>query len=188
MLLEELIQRLDKSDTNKQNIDVEHLQEILQYEFGMGMNLDNSKAQTRVTCYWLANWYEDESWLGFKVYFLDERLLATSYTATPGDEDFTFANADIEKELKAYILTFEKEKEPYTDNHYINLTMDLGDGYKLSYAYELVATHVMYLGQKCEVVESRHDDTDIKIQMSCMDETSIVTVDINQVDVCYNIM
>jgi hypothetical protein len=188
MLLEELIQRLDKSNANKQDIEVEDLQEILQYEFGIGMNLDATKAQTRVTCYWLANWYEDEGWLGFRVYFLDDRLLATSYTAIANNEDFTFANADIEKELKAYILTFEKEKELYEDNHYINPAMDLGDGYKLGYSYELIASHVMYKGQKCEVIDSRYQGNDITIKMTCMDETAIVTVDISEVDVCYNII
>jgi hypothetical protein len=188
MLLQELIDRLDKSDANKQDIEVEDLQEILQYEFGIGMNLDTNKAQTRVTCYWLANWYDDEGWLGYRVYFLDDRLLATSYTAI-ANEDFMFANADIEKELKAYILTFQKEKEYYTDNkYYINLEQDLGDGYKLNYAYELIASHVMYLGQKCEVIDCKNHDTDITIKMTCMDETAIVTVNINQVDVCYNIV
>jgi hypothetical protein len=184
MLLEELIQRLDKSNTNKQDIEVEDLQKILQYEFGISMNLDTDKVQTRVTAYWLSNWYGDECWFGYKIYFLDDRLLAISYTGAANDEDLIFANADIEKELKAYILAFEKEKKYY----YINLQQDFGNGYKLSHAYELVASHVMYLGQRCEVINARYEDTDITIQMSCMDEIATVIVDINQVDVCYNII
>lgn len=41
MLLEELIQRLDKNDQTKDNVYVEDLQELLRYEFGICMNLDD---------------------------------------------------------------------------------------------------------------------------------------------------
>ena len=177
---------MDKSDANKQPIYVEDLQEILQYEFGIGMNLDACKAQTRVTCYWLFNWYENEYWLGIRVYFLDYRLLATSCVTYSNDEDFSFVNADIRKQLKAYILTFEKEEEEY--KACMDLTVDMGDGYKLNDSYSLIASHVMYLGQKCEVVDAYDRDNKITIKMTCNDETAIVTVDINQVDVCYNII
>lgn len=185
MLLQELIDRLGKSDANKQDIHVEDLQEILQYEFNIGMNLDTDKAQTRVTCYWLANWYEDEGWLGYKIYFLDDRLLAMSYTEVTGDEGFTFANTDIRKELRTYILTFEKDEEY---NACMDLQVEMGDGYKLGYSYELVASHVMYKAEKCKVVESGHHDTDIRIEMSYIDTEIVITTDIKNVDVCYNII
>jgi hypothetical protein len=182
MLLKDLIDRLDKSDANKQSIYIEELQEILLYEFGIGMNLDATKAQTRVTCYWLFNWYEDEYFLGLRVYFLDDKLLATSCVTYPDDEDFSFVNADIRKELKAYILTFEKEQE-YTNC--MDLEVDMGEGYKLNNSSELIATHVMYKGKKCKVVGAYDKENKIRIEI---DTEIVITVDISEVDICYNIV
>lgn len=207
MLLQELIDRLDKSDANKQEVDVEDLQEILQYEFCIGINLDTDKTNTRVTSYWLACWFIDDRGLyGCRVYFLDDRLLAISYQAYEDDlEDFTFASFAIKQELKEYILSFAKPDEEESSK-YLNLQEDWKDGYKLSHAsnlYSRINTHVIYQGQKCKIIYPTYNyngqeyqggykydynsDTNSSIVIELPDNTRI-TIELSDADVCFNII
>lgn len=207
MLLQELIQRLDKSDVNKKDIDVEDLQEILQYKFGISMNLDTNKPQTRVTSYWLACWFVDDYGLcGCRVYFLDDRLLAISYQAYEDDlEDFTFASFAIKQELKEYILSFAKPDEEESSK-YLNLQEDWKDGYKLSHAsdlYSRINTHVIYQGQKCKIIYPTYTYNNQEYQGGYkydyksdtngltvieLPDNSKITIELSNADVCYNII
>ncbi len=100
MLLQELINRLDKSDTNKQEVDIYDLESLLNNEFNINTYLDKSKTNTKITCYWLSKWLCTDTHVGFKAYFLDDKLLAVSYQlARKSDETFTFANKEVKQEL-----------------------------------------------------------------------------------------
>lgn len=203
MLLGDLIDKLDKSSANKVDIDVDDLEEILQQQFYIGMSLDEQKANTRVTCYWLACWYDSEGLYGYKVYFLDDKLLAVSYREYEDHiEDFTFISSSIKKELKSYILSFAKEEK---NSNNLNLNEDWKEGFKILYAHNLyprINKYVIYKDQKCRIIyptyisngkeyeggykyDYKSDDNSlINIQLANNDRLIVSLCDI---DVCYNI-
>lgn len=206
MLLGELIDRLDKSDANKVDIDVDDLQDILQCNFYISMNLDNKKANTRVSCYWLACWYNNEGLYGYKVYFLDDKLLGICYKEYEDDiEDFTFINSSIKKDLKDYILSFAKEEEEQSC-HNLNLNEDWKEGFKVSHAHNLyprINKYVIYEGQKCKIIYPTYVSNGKEYE-GCYkydyksDNNSLITIelpnseriiiDLFSVNVCYNII
>ncbi|MFM7982358.1 MAG: hypothetical protein ACKPKO_23865, partial [Candidatus Fonsibacter sp.] len=68
MLLGELIDRLDKSESNEDVIDVYDLQSMLRSVFGIVIDLNTEATNTRVKCYWLYKWYDSGSWCGERIY------------------------------------------------------------------------------------------------------------------------
>lgn len=209
MLLKDLIETLNKSDSNKFDVDVYDLEAILSDEFGINTSLDYNKTNNRVTCYWLLPWYCTDTWVGFRVYFLDDRILAMSYqSARKNDETFTFANKEVKQELKNYIISLiEVVEENIEDSSsYLNLDEDFGIGNKINYACQLLSTHVMYEGQRCKIIYpygehangtkyrklypnslyfnvkgELHDPINIELP-----DGSTITVELKDVHVCYN--
>ena len=154
MLLKEVIAKVDKSKRNQQDVDVDDLEESLSNHFGISMSLDYSKGNTRVTACWLAYWYCTDTWVGFRVYFLDDNILAVSYQrGRKWDESFTFANSEIKKEFKEYLLSLaisnDKEEE---EESYLDLQQDMQNGISVSFASELMATHVFYKDKLCKII------------------------------------
>ena len=203
MLLRQLIETLDKSDNNKQEVDIYDLEGLLNDYFSINTYLDKSKTNTRVTCYWLGKWLCTDTHVGFRVYFLDDKLLALSYQpARKSDEVLTFANKEVKQELKDYIVSLiEVDEEESEEEFFLNLDKDFKDGYKVGFACQLITTYVMYEGQKCKIVypiashsngkqyrqlyPSRWNVNGDPITIELPDNT-ILTVELSDVVVCYN--
>lgn len=114
MLLKELIETLDKSDTNKQEVDIYDLEGLLNDYFSINTYLDKSKTNTRVTCYWLGKWLCTDTHVGYRVYFLDDKLLALSYQpARKSDETFTFANKEVKQDTTILSVDLSEIKVCY---------------------------------------------------------------------------
>ena len=154
MLLKEVIAKVDKSKRNQQDVDVDDLEESLSNHFGISMSLDYSKGNTRVTACWLAYWYCTDTWVGFRVYFLDDKVLAVSYQkGREWDEVFTFVSKELKDEFKEYILSLVKVDEiEEIEESYLNLEQDMENGISVSFASQLMATHVFYKNELCKIV------------------------------------
>ena len=154
MLLKEVIARVDKDKKNQQDIHLCDLEELLCSEFGISMSLDYDKANTRVTAYWLAYWYCTDTWVGFRVYFLDDEVLAVSYQkGRKWEEAFTFVSKELKDEFKEYILSFAiKNETKEIKKYYLDLEQDMQNGISVSFASELMATHVFYKDELCKII------------------------------------
>jgi hypothetical protein len=205
MLLRQLIETLDKSDNNKQEVDIYDLEGLLNNCFSINTYLDKSKTNTRVTCYWLGKWLCTDTHVGYRVYFLDDKLLALSYQpARKSDETFTFASKEVKQELKDYIVSLiEVDEEEFEDEFYLNLDKDFGVGYRVGFACQLITDYVMYKGQRCRIsyptgihengtlyrklFSSNYSVKGNPVIIELPDNT-ILNVDMSEVDVCYNIV
>jgi len=130
MLLGELIDRLDKSESNEDVIDVYDLQLMLRSVFGIEIDLNTEATNTRVKCYWLYKWHDSGSWCGERIYFLDNELLA--YSIREGRkcyQKYTFANKEVKLAFKEYILSFTIIDMDDDDDTYIDLTEEHSDDY-----------------------------------------------------------
>ena len=154
MLLKEVINKVDKDKKNQQDIDVYDLEGLLYSEFSISLSLDYNKANTRVTAYWLAYWYCTDTWVGFRVYFLDDKVLAVSYQkGREWDEVFTFVSKELKDEFKEYILSLVKVDEiEEIEESYLNLEQDMENGISVSFASQLMGTHVFYKNELCKIV------------------------------------
>lgn len=66
MKILEIANRIDKSEKNEDWISTEDIGNELE------MSVPHVE-QDRLKCYWIANWYCTDTWVGLRMYFLDDQ-------------------------------------------------------------------------------------------------------------------
>ena len=131
MKIIDIAKRIDKSKDNESWVDTYKLGE----EFNL--NLDYVE-QTRLKSYWLGNWYCTDTWVGYKIYFLDNEAVAFSIqSARKSDEEFHWFSKDLALKVKKYLLTFLIEEELHIN--VCNINDEIGDSYKIQFNSQILS-------------------------------------------------
>lgn len=169
MKLKELINRVDKS---KQFEDEVSIYEIGEKEFNL-YNLDYNIIQDKLISFWLGNWYCTDSYVGYKVYFFDNKPVAvSSQTGRKMDEKIEWLSKESYKLVKEYVLTFliEQEDESFK---LVDLEEEVSEGYKIKFNSQLFDYHktkVKYYDNDVKIIKLAKDpnkygiDQDVLIQ------------------------
>lgn len=162
MKLKEIIEKLDKSEKNSSWINIS---DIASYEFDI--NSYFSKESDRIKAYYFLKWYCTDSYVGGRVYFLDDKVIATSWqSGRKCNEDFHWTSKEAYKETRAYILTLVEEEECKSENIQLaDFEEEFGDGFPISYSSQLLTDNVIYkpTGELVKVTKKFHDMNDIKL-------------------------
>lgn len=150
MKLKQIIETIDKS---KNNEDYVNLYDIAYSEFGLNIDYEE---QDRLKCYWVQRWYCTDSYVGLRLYFLDDKPVAFSMQeGRKCDENFHWIEEEYAIEVKKYCMEFLIKEE---DNQYYSicdLEEDIGEFYQLSYACEIIdKDKIYYNGEHVEFIRT----------------------------------
>jgi hypothetical protein len=165
MKISEIMQKIDKSKDNEVTcVDIEEVGNALD------INVPYTE-QDRLKAYWIANWYDTDTFVGSKMYFLDDEAVAIStQTGRKYDEDIQWLSIECASKVYGYLLELIKGK--WNAFSVVDVNQDIGDHYTLSYNSELMPRYQrMFLnGEKVELIERIRDnpyglDTEIIVQL-----------------------
>lgn len=153
MKIKELIQRVRKTEKNEDYVNIDGLA----FEFGI-MDAGSPQHTPRIKCYWVANHICTDTWVGHRVYFLDDVPVCTSsQSCRKGDETFFWLSREHAREVREYIVSLMVEEEDPLDNINIADTeLEMGEGYFIEYTGQMLVNDVLFKGELVKVVEDIH--------------------------------
>lgn len=149
MKLSEIIERLDKSKTNKDYLDLTSLANELEIYDNL-----NTYESDRIEVYWIANHYCTDTFVGLRAYFIDDQLFAVSKQAgRKSNEDLFWVSEDSREFVKNYVRSLV---EPEVDNFsLLNMEEDLGDYYPIKYAGQFIKRDVLWNGKPARILNEK---------------------------------
>lgn len=178
MKLIEIANRVDKSKDNEAWVNIS--------EIGEEFNLDiDYVEQDRLKSYWVGNWYCTDTWVGFKIYFLDNEAVAFSMQpARKSDEEFHWFSKELALKVKKYLLTLLIDEKMYIN--ICNINEDLGDSYKIQFNSQILSCNKPMLnGEEITILERvRYEndygiDRELKIQLKTGEEKIVNIEDLD---------
>ncbi len=96
--------RVNRDPANQDSIGWnEHFAEALGFQ---GYDLDWPKVEERIKCYFLHRWYCTDTYVGVRVYWMDDQPLAVSgQSARKAREEFMFLDVERAKAAREFLLT-----------------------------------------------------------------------------------
>ena len=186
MTLKEIAEKIDKSKKNEEYVDLEKVA----YEFEIYDHRIADVEQERLKAYWIGCWYCTDAWVGFRMYFLDDKPVAVSTQGgRKSDEEFEWFGADTVKTVREYILSLVAEKP--VNVVISDIDNDIGDGYGIGFNCEVLDwTKARYNGEPFEHIERIKEtpdygiDTKNKIRLPNGEEK---IVDIREMTFAFNL-
>ena len=151
MKLKEIIEKLDKSDKNSSWININ---DIANSEFDIFEWC--IKEPNRIKAYYFLKWYCTDSYVGGRVYFLDDKPIATTWqSGRKASQDFSWISKEAYKETREYILTLVEENDKSENIQLANLEEEYHNGFPIEYSSQLLTNQVIYkpTGELVDVIE-----------------------------------
>lgn len=150
MKLRDIIKNVDKSESNSSYVNIEELsQEVSGIYYGY-----SEKENTRIKAFFFTKEQCTDTWVGWRVYFLDDEAVAISHQPyRKSSEEFEWISEALLKKTYDYIISLY---EPETPRGSIikpeDFDQDFGEGYKVEYGSRLLTNDVIYEPTKEKVV------------------------------------
>ena len=185
MKLIDIAKRIDKSKENEPYIDIVELGEELNVECGY-------VEQDRVRAYWIGNWYCTDSYVGYRMYFLDDKPVAVSIQqGRKCDETFEWFSKELALKVRDYLISIMLNNTEEFNFKLCDINEDLGDSYKISFNSEILnPERATYNGEPIKILERIKENPDwgidqqLKIELS---DTEQKIIDINEIDFKFNL-
>ncbi|WP_342490465.1 hypothetical protein [Bacillus sp. FSL R5-0443] len=183
MKLIDIANKIDKSKQNESEVDTQ--------DIGRELGLDNVPyvEQDRLKCYWVGNWYCTDSYVGYRIYFLDNEPAAFSIQlGRKYKESFHWFTLELATKVREYLLSLIQEKE--LNISICDINEDIGDSYKIEFNEQILNFNRARLNnEKVEILEKiKHTsfgiNTEVKIKLPDGEEKH---VDISDLDFDFHI-
>lgn len=149
MKLKELIQRVDRSERNTDDAEVEDFASM----FNIQMSWEH-KFGERVKKHWIYNWMCTDTWVGLAAYYMDGEPVAVSFqSARKSDENIEFVSKEAGYKVRDFIVSL-MEPEEAPSFSVADLEEDVGPGYTVSYGEQLLRREAKYQDQDVKVVHT----------------------------------
>jgi len=185
MKLIDIANRIDKSQKNESQVDTMEFSSELNYEFDY-VNQDRLKA------YWIGNWYCTDSYVGYRMYFLDEEPVAVSMqTGRKSNETFEWFSKELALKVRNYLISLMPD-ENELNIKLCDINRDIGDSYQISFNDQILnPERAIYNGEPIEILEQIKDKnnwgigTELRIKLLSGEEK---VVDIKEIDFKFNLV
>lgn len=166
MNYKKLIENVDKSESNRSDVDLMQLgeREFDKYDIPW-LNHD----QTPLKSYWYARWICTDTWVGGLLYFFEDEFVALSWqSARKSYEEFYWVSKEAYEKVGNYLESIRQvEHHMSTVNFLEDLEEEIHDGYQISYGSMLLPIHykvdVTFKGRTGKIVKSwPHHNEDVK--------------------------
>ena len=167
MKLINIANRIDKSQRNKSYVDIENFSSEFNFDFGFNLQQDRLKA------YWIGNWYCTDSYVGYRMYFLDDEPVAVSMqSGRKSNETFEWFSKELALQVKDYLISLMSDNENELNIKLCNINDDIGDSFKINFNSEILnPKNATYNGESIEILEKLKDKnnwgigTELKVKL-----------------------
>jgi hypothetical protein len=185
MQLKEVIERIDKSDSNKDEVDIANL---AYNEFDL--NINGWVEQEQLLSYWIT--LDAENWVGKRLYFFDGKAVAYSdQKGRKNDEEFKWLSKEAYLTVRDYLVGFLfinddepdiiSDSEDIGDHYNLFICNQIGDGYKAKVdgRYIEIQDRVKHQLVICPTGKgyNRYDDDQVSVKFFDTGEEKIVNVE-----------
>lgn len=130
MKVREILESVDKSNPQEPN---ENIFEEVKVDY-----FSTYQDPVNLKYYWLAAHYCTDTWVGARVYFLEDEIVAVSFQrGRKYDEQFSWISKESFTKVKAYLSSLIREDEEDLDI-VDDLDQEMNDGYSITYREELI--------------------------------------------------
>lgn len=156
MKFKDIIANLDKSESNRDNSCTWDLSD-LQLELGICQeDVQQDKDNPRLKCYWIANHYCTDTYVGLRAYFFDCKFVAQSYQpARKSDESFEWTSKEGALKVRDYILSLSLDNDEFSIKIMSDIEEDMGQGYQVEYVGQLLTKDVIYNNENVKVIKEQ---------------------------------
>jgi len=183
MKLIDIANKIDKSQKNESYVDIEDFSSEFDFEFGFNLQQD------RIKCYWIGNWYCTDSYVGYRMYFLDDEPVAVSTQGgRKSNEEFEWFSKELALKVKNYLVSLMSEE---LHIKLCDINDDIGDSFKINFNEEILNPNkAIYNGEPIEILEQIKDKnnwgigTELRIKLLSGEEK---IVDIKEIDFKFNL-
>lgn len=128
MKLSEIALKIDKSENNEDWVSIKKIGELFD------LSIWNHKENERLKCFWIGNWRCTDTWVGYKMYFLDDEPVAYStQSARKSDEHIMWFSKETSSKVKDYLISLMEYEDEYCQLDYCDINEDIGEGYTIHY-------------------------------------------------------
>lgn len=147
MKIIDIAKRIDKSKNNEEWVDIPKIGN----EFNLSLDYVE---QTRLKSYWVGNWYCTDTWVGYRMYFLDDEAVAFSIqSGRKCNEEFHWFSKELAIKTKEYLLTFLIEED--LDINICNINDEIGDSYKIEFNSQILSCNRPTLNNEDIIIVER---------------------------------
>lgn len=126
----QIAQTIDKSKTNESTPEIDKIAEDLSVELYWA-------EQDRLKSYWIGGWNCTDTWVGYKMFFLDdEPVCLSSQQGRKSDIGFEWFGNEAADKVRDYLLSLAAKEKPQFD--ITSLDEELGEGYRISFNSQIV--------------------------------------------------
>jgi len=182
MKLSEIAERIDKSKRNEDYVNLEKFN----YEFNL--ELDGiEQEEERIKTYWVGNWCCTDTWVGYRMYFFDDKPVAFSIQdARKSDENIKWFSQELALEVKEYLISLILKNERPMFFETCDINEDIGEGFKIYYNGNIVTDNKpIFNGEPAKIVERIRRpndygiDQELKIQLQNGEERIVNVRDLD---------
>lgn len=150
-----IIKNKDKNKSMEGYVDIYNIAEELDL---VERYNDDIFEQNRLKCYFFAPYYSTDSWVGLRMYFLDEEPVCySSQYGRKCDEEFVWFSIEKAKKVKEYILSFKKDDEETLST--IDLDTEVEETYKMEFNEEVLDwNYGLYNGKPFKLIEEIQEE------------------------------
>jgi len=185
MKLIEIANKIDKSKKNESYVDIENFSSEFDLEFGY---ID----QDRLKAYWVGNWYCTDSYVGYRMYFLDDEPIAFSIqNGRKSNETFKWFSKELALKVKDYLISLMSDDDELKID-LCDINEDIGDSFKIGFNNQILnPKRAMYNGESIEILEEIKDKNnwgigkELRVKLFNGEETII---NVHDVDFQFNLV
>lgn len=184
MKLIDIANGIDKSEKNEDWIDTSEIGD----ELGVDIPYVDQKS---LKCYWVGNWNCTDTFVGYRMYFLDSEPIAfTTQSGRKSNEKFQWFSKELAIKTRDYLLSLIIESNDGIHVDICDINEDIGDSFKINYCSEIIYSNRVKLNnEKVEILERVKNepygiDTELKIKLTNGDEKH---VNIRDLDFGYHV-
>lgn len=144
--LRQIAETIDKSSANESTPEIDKISQDLNVELYWA-------EQDRLKSYWIGGWNCTDTWVGYKMYFLDDEPVGvSSQTARKSDVEFEWFGNESADKVRDYLLTLAVEEKPNVNT--TTLDEEIGEGYRISFNSQIVhGNNATLNGKNVKVIE-----------------------------------
>lgn len=180
MKLIDIANTIDKSKQNEDWVDVAPIGNEL------GIDVPYTE-QERLKCYWVGNWFCTDTYVGYRMYFLDDEPVAfTVQNGRKSDENFHWFSQDLAVKVRDYLITLIVVTDDELNIVVCDINEDIGDTYKIDFNGQILNRDRITLNnEKVEILERiKNDnygiiDTELKIKLSNGEVRNVLIEDLD---------
>jgi hypothetical protein len=169
MKLCDILEQLDRSDKNRdENITWD--MEIFISDLDLSCyNTVQDREDPKLKCYWISKHICTDTWVGYRAYYLNDVFVCFSKQSARGSgEHLQWADQTCKEATASYILrcynAMNEDNTPTCEP--LDLDQDLGDGYAINYAEELLSDTLLHNDKLWHVIRplGRYTNNIVKLQ------------------------